>query len=109
EKAIDRLKEVVRERRKSRVIEEIEENNSHTFKNADGDHLSGIYRWVDKFYRNKVFSYGRRLMYEFYVPEPARFYQYAAAGAAEYGLPPDPDPPTVFDSASRKLLALTPD
>lgn len=78
ERALDRVVQKVREERVTKVIEEYEENTSHGFDNRKGDkHISGVYRWVDKVYRNKILNYGKRLMYEFMIPEPASFHELA--------------------------------
>jgi len=78
ERALDRVVQKVREERVSKVIEEYEETTSHGFDNRKGDkHVSGVYRWVDKVYENKLLNYGKRLMYEFMVPEPASFHDLA--------------------------------
>lgn len=79
ERALDRVVQKVKEERISKVVEEFEETNKHGFDNTKGDkHVSGVYRWVDKVYRNKVINYGKRLMYEFMIPEPAAFHKLAA-------------------------------
>ncbi|MBW1295350.1 hypothetical protein [Aquimarina litoralis] len=78
ERALDRVVQKVREERVTKVIEEYEENSSHGFDNRKGDkHISGVYRWVDKIYNNRILNYGKRLMYEFMVPEPAAFHDLA--------------------------------
>jgi hypothetical protein len=59
----------------SKIIEEFEETNRHGFDNRKGaEHISGVYRWVDKVYKNQVHNYGKRLQYEFMIPEPASFH-----------------------------------
>ena len=78
ERALDRVVQKVKEERISKIIEEFEENNKHGFDNRKGDkHVSGVYRWVDKIYKNKVVNYGKRLMYEFMLPKPAHFHYLA--------------------------------
>lgn len=78
-KAVSRLTNSTLERRFRRTVEEIEENNLHSFNNVNGqDHITGVYRWLDKIYEAQVVRYGKRLMLEFVVPEPAAFYRYAA-------------------------------
>ena len=78
ERALDRVVQKVREERVTKVIEEYEENSSHGFDNRKGDkHVSGVYRWIDKIYNNRILNYGKRLMYEFMVPEPATFHDLA--------------------------------
>ncbi|WP_431166066.1 hypothetical protein [Tenacibaculum halocynthiae] len=74
EKALERVIQKTSTKRTSRILQEYEENNSHGFDNRKGDkHINGVYRWVDKVYKNKVVNYGKRLMYEFALPEPAKF------------------------------------
>lgn len=78
ERVLDRVVQKVKEERISKVIEEFEENNKHGFDNRKNDkHVSGVYRWVDKIYKNKIINYGKRLMYEFMIPEPAAFHKMA--------------------------------
>lgn len=80
ERALDRVVQKVKEERISKVIEEFEENNKHGFDNRKNtEHVSGVYRWVDKIYKNKIINYGKRLMYEFMIPEPASFHKQAIA------------------------------
>lgn len=75
ERALERVVQKIKEERISKIIEEFEENNKHGFDNTKGDkHVSGVYRWVDKIYKNKVVNYGKRLMYEFMLPKPAHFH-----------------------------------
>ncbi|WP_330268207.1 hypothetical protein [Streptomyces griseorubiginosus] len=75
---------------------ETEEKNLQTFTNTSGGHLSGMYRWVDKEYTAQVYSYGKRLMFEFLVPQPAEFW--IRARLRSYGdtlavpQPPTPKP-----------------
>ena len=74
ERAMERIVQKVTKKRTSTILKEFEENNSHGFDNRKGDkHITGVYRWVDKIYKNKLINYGKRLMYEFSIPEPARF------------------------------------
>ncbi|WP_241483374.1 hypothetical protein [Kordia zhangzhouensis] len=78
ERALDKVVQKVREERVLKVVEEFEENTSHGFDNRKGDkHVSGVYRWVDKVYENRLLNYGKRLMYEFMIPEPASFHDLA--------------------------------
>lgn len=65
---------MVRETQTITVINEIEETSVNKLTNNTTDHINGVYRWLDKFYLNKVKNYGRRLMFEFTIPEPANFY-----------------------------------
>lgn len=75
-KATSRIQSKVAQDRRQSRISEVEETTVHGFKNnvPGADHISGIYRWLDKVYRGQVYDYGRRLMFEFVLPEPAEFY-----------------------------------
>lgn len=82
ERALERVVQRVKEERISKVIEEYEENSKHGFDNREGDyHISGVYRWVDKIFKNQIVNYGKRLMYEFMIPEPAAFHNEAMSVA----------------------------
>ena len=59
------------------------------------NHVVGLYRWVEKIYTAKVVNYGKRLMFEFLIPEPAAFHLHAMAehaGDADIGLSKPVDP-----------------
>lgn len=78
EKALERVVQKIREERTIKIVEEFEEQNKHGFDNRKGtSHVSGVYRWIDKIYKNQVFNFGKRLMYEFMVPQPATFHNEA--------------------------------
>jgi hypothetical protein len=83
-KALERVLRNTTTKRTSRILEEFEETNKHGFDNREGDaHVTGVYRWVDVVYKNRLVNYGKRLMYEFVVPEPARLYRAALKQLAE--------------------------
>ncbi|WP_298417315.1 hypothetical protein [uncultured Kordia sp.] len=94
-RALDRVVNRVREERITKVIEEFEENNLHGLDNRSNSegHVTGIYRWVDKIYKNQVVNYGKRMTYEFMIPEPAKFHLWAMANgdvANDFEAPEDP-------------------
>ena len=96
-RSLSRIVEKAREVRTIRRLDETREKNLHGFDNTQGgaENISGIYRWVDKYYRNKVVDYGKRLFYEFIVPEPAVFYLFATlANLNAKVLPQKPSEPT---------------
>jgi hypothetical protein len=71
-KAVERTKLNTREL--IRVTEKLinTEKNIHGFTNDAGKpHINGIYQNVDKIKELKLLHYGKRLMLEFYIPEPA--------------------------------------
>ncbi len=97
EKSVSEITSRVREESVTRVLSRIEEVNSHGFNNDTSEHIIGIYRWVDKYYTVRNVNYGRRLMLEMIIPEPAAGYLYAEQMHPEHEeITPPPDPIT-FD------------
>lgn len=79
-RALDRIVTKVKEERIDKIIEEFEENNKHGFDNTKGSsHVVGVYRWVDKVVKNQIYNYGKRMMFEFMVPEPAKLHKLGMA------------------------------
>lgn len=96
-KAVERVETRVVQQRTTVLTFETEEKNHQEFSNVGGKaHVSGIYRWIDKEYTAQIFNYGKRLMFEFLVPEPAAFWVDSKIHAYEYQLevpqPPYPEP-----------------
>lgn len=76
-RALEKIVQRTSQKRTSKIIKEFEENNKHGFDNR-GDlakNVTGVYRWLDILYTNRMVNYGKRLMVEFMVPEPAEFYK----------------------------------
>ncbi|GAA5095214.1 hypothetical protein GCM10023210_27670 [Chryseobacterium ginsengisoli] len=74
-RALDRIVTKIKEERIDKILEEYEENNKHGFDNTKGSsHVVGVYRWVDKVVKNQIYNYGKRMMFEFMVPEPAKLH-----------------------------------
>ncbi|MCJ8152627.1 hypothetical protein MKJ01_02480 [Chryseobacterium sp. SSA4.19] len=95
EKATERLLTKVAEERIEKIIEEFEENNAHGFDNRNGDkHVIGVYRWVDKKMKNQIYNYGKRTMFEFMIPEPAKLHRLATAASVTETLTAPVDPRT---------------
>lgn len=100
ERALDRVVSKVKEERIQKVIEEFEENNMHGYDNRGTDkHVSGVYRWVDKLYKNQIVNYGKRLMFEFMIPQPSKLHLLGLNEAEkdEFTLIAPPDPRKVSD------------
>lgn len=78
QRALERVVQKVSSTRTSKMLREFEDSSTHGFDNRKGStHITGIYRWVDKVYKNRIVNYGKRLVYEFMVPEPSRWYKEA--------------------------------
>ncbi len=76
-KAASRVEQRITTTRSTKLLTETTNTVTFSFDNTattgrTPEHLSGIYTWVRKRYRAQVYCYGRRLMYEIVVPEPAR-------------------------------------
>lgn len=108
DRALERITTKVREERSTRRRQEYEETNLHRLV-AEDDHVVGLYRWVDKVYEAKVVNYGKRLMFEFLVPEPAAFHLHASVEAPAEGTsvlekPVDPRSPEAQQKFQRPPL-----
>ncbi|MBX7129673.1 MAG: hypothetical protein IT225_05070 [Flavobacteriales bacterium] len=104
ERALNRVIERTRTTRTVTTIIEHEDTTEHGFTNVQvedapaPENIAGVYRWLDKVYYNKVVNYGKRLLFEFIIPEPAAFHIFSAmakpASDQVHELPPP------FDIAS---------
>jgi hypothetical protein len=57
---------------------EFDETVAHNFDNKAGSTVQiVVYQWLDKIVQAKVFSYGKRVLYDFVIPEPAVFLAFA--------------------------------
>lgn len=100
DRSIEKVQQRVREERVRKTTLEIEETNRHTL-SAPAKSVVGIYRWVDKIYWAQVNVYGKRMMLEFMVPEPAAVYLYGSTVK-----PPEPtavEPPPPLDFTAHEL------
>jgi hypothetical protein len=109
DRSISKIQKKVKEERATKNLHEVEEINDHALNNVGGaQHVTGVYRWVDKHYTAQIYNYGKRMMLEFIVPEPAAFYIYAQQreAAKQFNLVA-PDPPMYRDQTGRQT-PLTP-
>ena len=85
-RASSRISERRREERILKTIEVFEEKNTHGVDNKTGsDHIVGQYQWLDKIYEAQVFNYGKRLLFDIMIPEPATFLLHAFTGQPKAG------------------------
>lgn len=83
ERAMERVQIKISEERITKIIHEISLTNVHEFDNRGGlsteapKHITGVYRWVDKKMKNQIYNYGKRTMFEFMIPEPAKLHRLA--------------------------------
>lgn len=73
ERAATRMFERITRESRSLFEQEIIVENRHHFTRGDDEteHVSGIYQYLERVSRAKIFSYGERDLYDVLVPEPA--------------------------------------
>lgn len=110
-KAVNRVQTRSLTRRTTTTTDVVEETDVHAFENRTGNNdITGIYRFVDKVYRAQVVNYGKRLMLEFLVPEPAAFLRHVAGSRPVTGVSrTEPEPPgyCLADGATFQPLQVT--
>jgi len=103
ERAMERVLTKINKERVQKIIKEYTETNVHEFDNrgkvtdtnnpdaAQPKHITGVYRWVDKKMKNQIYDYGKRTMFEFMIPEPAKLHRLATFATKEiFKAPVDP-------------------
>lgn len=78
ERTVRKIQETVRELTTRKKIVETEETNSHSFDNSTENskkHINGMYQFINAEYKGQVMNYGKRLMFEFVLPEPMQLYK----------------------------------
>lgn len=87
-RSASKVTERVRKQVTLRKLREFEEKTSHQFDNtaAGGANVTGVFQWVEKVLLGQVFNYGKRLMFDIMVPEPAAFVQQALMAGSPSGL-----------------------
>ncbi len=95
ERAMERVLTKINKERVQKIIREYTETNVHEFDNrgkvtdtnnpdaARPKHITGVYRWVDKKMKNQIYNYGKRTMFEFMIPEPAKLHRLATFASKE--------------------------
>lgn len=100
ERAMERVLTKINKERVQKIIKEFTETNVHEFDNrgkingAAPQHITGVYRWVDKKMKNQIYNYGKRTMFEFMIPEPAKLHRLAMAATVTETLTAPIDPRT---------------
>ena len=106
ERAMERVLTKISEERVQKIIKEYTETNVHEFDNrgkvtetdsadaAQPKHITGVYRWIDKKMKNQIYNYGKRTMFEFMVPEPAKLHKLALTVSKVQQLTAPVDPRT---------------
>jgi hypothetical protein len=73
-KAVNTVTQMVKQQRVQRERKTFTEEALHELDNRKNlKKVRGIYQWVDKKYKTRILNYGKRLLYDVVVPEPAAF------------------------------------
>lgn len=76
QKATEKIVNRLRTEKVTKITDEFKEKNIHTFDNTKGiNHISGVFRFVNSIYKNQIYNYGKRLMYEFMIPQPSKLHK----------------------------------
>lgn len=93
-RAATKVTETVRKIVTTRVIDRLKDREDHVFDNTGvgKDNVCGVYQWINKVYEAQVFNYGKRLLFDLTIPEPASLILdvISANEAKETILPPEP-------------------
>jgi hypothetical protein len=93
DRSVTKVSQSVRETIVQKKLAETEETSSHGFDNQTSGHVIGVYRWLEQIWEAQVMNYGRRLIMEFMVPEPAALWREARKTNTERSLTLAPPPP----------------
>ncbi|PVH68745.1 hypothetical protein DL98DRAFT_629306 [Cadophora sp. DSE1049] len=100
-RASTKVAETIRVQQTTRIVEMVENEEGVSFDNTTGtDNVSGIYQWLNKVYTAQVFNYGRRLLFDIMVPEPAALILDAAKVTQKTNTP---KAPTAFNIKPSEL------
>jgi hypothetical protein len=96
ERAVKRTLERVRRETRTLFEREMTEVDRHGFEreSAADDHVSGVYQYLERVSRAKMFWYGERELYDLLIPEPAALIWQLAISRQELQIPieaPDAD------------------
>ena len=77
DRSVTKIQEKVRRLQISKIITEVEERNKHSIDNTEAGavHRAGIYYWVNKVTHAQVFNYGKHMMFDAILPEPAAIFK----------------------------------
>ncbi|RNM13919.1 hypothetical protein [Nocardioides pocheonensis] len=85
-RSVSKVVERVLERRTTTTLSEFEEKYSHGFDNTKGAvNISGVYQWVDKVVQAQVYNYGKRMLFDVTLPEPATAFIVAQGTSKQEG------------------------
>ena len=76
QRAMERIVSRVKNEKTVKITDQFIEENKHGFDNTQSDeNVSGVYRFINAIYKNQIYNYGKRLMYEFMIPQPSELHR----------------------------------
>lgn len=107
ERAVKRTMERVTREMRSLFEQETTEVNRHAFeRDADAaDHVSGVYQYLERISRARIFWYGERELYDLLIPEPAALIWQLAISRNELHIPIDEPDAELFGSLTLENIA----
>lgn len=96
DRAVTKHQEKVRKLQITKIVNEVEERNKHSIDNTKNgaQHRAGLYYWVNKVTHAQVFNYGKHMMFDAILPEPAatfkKLYRDKILDDKERSAPPKP-------------------
>lgn len=105
DEATTKVRDRILRRTEHRFRRLVAERNRHAFTNDDDTGRVAQYYWLEKVQRAALFNYGRRIMYEFVVPEPASYLRALSKVAPEVPSAVLPPPTTYYNDLLAMPLA----
>ncbi|HTF02612.1 MAG TPA: hypothetical protein VK826_01250, partial [Bacteroidia bacterium] len=97
-RSVSKVEEKVRELKSVKRTTETEETNEHKFLNVGTKHIVGQYHYVNMINKAQVMNYGKRLMFEFVLPEPMELYkELLKKDVLPFGITEPKNPPVRID------------
>lgn len=97
-RSVSKVEEKVRELKSVKRLTETEETNLHSFKNSGTKHIVGQYHFVNMINKAQVMNYGKRMMFEFILPEPMELYkELLKKDVLPFGITEPKNPPIRID------------
>ncbi len=77
DRSVSKVQEKTRRLQVSKIISEVEERNKHKIDNTDPAAMNraGLYYWVNRVSHAQVFNYGKHMMFDAVLPEPAALFK----------------------------------
>lgn len=85
-RAMERIVSKVKTDRTVKVTDRLTDVTKQGFDNrGSSDHVSGVYRYINAIYKNEIENYGKRLAYEFSIPQPSKLHVLGMSSNLENG------------------------